>query len=172
MQRAEKLEFVKNFNNELKDSEFLLIADYKGLNVSEISSLRREIKSHSNSNFKVAKNTLARRAIKDTDFKFLEKLFVGTTSVAYSKDPISTSKVIVKFAKDNDKLKILGGAMGEQELSVDDIKNLASLPSMDELRAKIIGLLLSTPTNIVSVLQSNQTSFVRLLKKKFETNNN
>ncbi len=172
MQKAEKQEFVKNFNNELKDSDFLLVADYKGLNVSEISSLRKEIKSDTHSNFKVAKNTLARRAIKDTNFKMLEKLFVGPTSVAYSKDPVSTSKVVVKFAKDNDNFKILGGAMGDKELSVDDIENLASLPSMDEIRAKIIGLLLSTQRNIVCILQSNQTNFVRLLKNKFETNNN
>ena len=77
MQRAEKQEFVKEFTSDLKSSEFLLVADYKGLNVSEISSLRNEVKSNSDSNFKVAKNTLVKRAIQDTNFKNLEKLFVG-----------------------------------------------------------------------------------------------
>ncbi len=171
MQKAEKKEYVEQMNSALKTSEFLLIADYKGLNVSEISSLRDEIKTNSDSNFRVAKNTLIKRAIQDTNFKIVEKLFTGPTSVAYSNDPVSTSKVVVKFAKDNEKLKILGGVMGDQELSVDDIKQLASLPSMDEVRAKIVGLIVSTQSNIVSVLSSNQSNLVRVIKNKFENNN-
>ncbi len=171
MQKAEKKEYVEQMNSALKTSEFLLIADYKGLNVSEISSLRDEIKTNSDSNFRVAKNTLIKRAIQDTNFQIVEKLFTGPTSVAYSNDPVSTSKVVVKFAKDNEKLKILGGVMGDQELSVDDIKQLASLPSMDEIRAKIVGLLVSTQSNIVSVLSSNQSNLVRVIKNKFENNN-
>ena len=91
MQRAEKQNFVKNFNIALKEKEFLLVAHYKGLTVSEISSLRKKVKS-ANSIFKVAKNTLAKRAIKDTNFENLDKFFVGPTSVAYSDDPVSTSK--------------------------------------------------------------------------------
>ena len=161
MQRAEKHEFVKEFNSALKDSEFLLVADYKGLNVTEISNLRKEIKSNSDSNFRVAKNTLAKRAIKDTNFNVIEKLFVGPTSVAYSNDPVSTSKVVVRFAKENENFKILGGVMGDKELSIEDIKNLASLPSMQEIRAKIVGLLLSTQRNIASILQINQSNIIR-----------
>ncbi len=168
MQKAQKQDFVKNFNTELKESEFILIADYKGLNVSEISLLRNEIKNNKDSNFKVAKNTLAKRAVQDTNFKVVEKLFVGPTSVAYSNDPVSTSKVAVKFAKENDNFKILGGAMGDKELSIDDIKDLASLPSMDEIRAQIIGLIVTTQSNIVSVLQANQSNLVRVIKNKFE----
>ena len=168
MQKAQKLNFVKNFNSELKESEFILIADYKGLNVSEISSLRNEIKNNNDSNFKVAKNTLAKRAVQDTNFKVVERLFVGPTSVAYSNDPVSTSKVAVKFAKENDNFKILGGAMGDKELSIDDIKELASLPSMDEIRAQIVGLIVRIQSNIVSVLQANQSNLVRVIKNKFE----
>ncbi len=168
MQRAEKHEFVKEFNSALKDSEFLLVADYKGLNVTEISNLRKEIKSNSDSNFRVAKNTLAKRAIKDTNFNVIEKLFVGPTSVAYSNDPVSTSKVVVRFAKENENFKILGGVMGDKELSIEDIKNLASLPSMQEIRAKIVGLLVATQTNIVSILQTNQSNLIRVINKKNE----
>ena len=135
MQRAEKQDFVKHFNTALKEKEFLLVAHYKGLTVSEISSLRKKVKS-SNSIFKVAKNTLAKRAIKDTNFENLDKLFVGPTSVAYSDDPVSTSKVIVDFAKENENLKILGASMSGKELSLNEIKHLASLPSMETLRAK------------------------------------
>ena len=167
MQKAQKHEFVKEFNSALKESEFLLVADYKGLNVSEISSLRNEIKSDSSSNFRVAKNTLAKRAIQGTNFSIVEKLFVGPTSVAYSNDPVSTSKVAVKFAKANEKFKILGGVMGDKELSSEDIKNLASLPTLEEIHAKIVGLLVANQTNIVSVLQKNQSNLIRVINENY-----
>ena len=169
MQKAEKLQFVKEFNLALKESEFLLVADYKGLNVSEISSLRSDIKNTSKSNFKVAKNTLTKRAIKDTNFEVVEKLFVGPTSVAYSDDPVSTSKIVVKFAKDNENFKILGGVMGDKELSVEDIKNLAALPSMEEIRAKIVGLLVSAQRNLLSTLTASQSNIVRMINTKFNS---
>ncbi len=169
MQRAEKQEFVKEFNLALKDSEFILVADYKGLNVSEISSLRNDIKSSSNSNFRVAKNTLAKKALKNTNFEIIEKLFVGPTSVAYSDDPVSTSKIAVKFAKSNENFKILGGVMGDKELSVEEINELASLPSMEEIRAKIVGLLVSAQTNLVSTLTASQSSIVRIINTKFNS---
>ncbi|MFL2675644.1 MAG: 50S ribosomal protein L10 [Alphaproteobacteria bacterium] len=168
MQRSEKHEFVKDFNGVLKNTEFLMVAHYKGLTVSEISDLRIQIKA-SNSNFKVSKNTLTRRAIKDTNFEVLEKLFVGPTSLAYSDDPVTTSKVMVDFAKDNENLKILGGAMGDKELSVDEIKKLASLPSMDSLRAQLLGLLTSVQRNTVLALQGNQSGIVRLLNSNFKS---
>ncbi|MBS91759.1 MAG: 50S ribosomal protein L10, partial [Rickettsiales bacterium] len=140
----------------------------KGLSVSEISSLRTQIKE-SKSKFRVAKNTLARRAFKDTNFEIVEKLLVGPTSLAYSDDPVSTSKVMVNFAKENDNLKILGGAMGSQELSVDEIRKLASLPSMENLRAKILGLLTSQQNKIVNALQAKQSELVRLLTTKYKS---
>ena len=165
MQKAEKQEFVKIFNETLKEKEFLLVAHYKGLTVSEISSLRQKIKS-ANSIFKVAKNTLAKRALKNTDFEVLDKFFVGPTSIAYSDDPVSTSKVMMDFAKENENLKILGGAMSGKELNIDEIKNLASLPSMDALRAKIVGLLLASQRSLVSIFQANQSNLIRLVTNK------
>ena len=115
MERIKKQEFVKTFNSVLKDTEFLMIAHYKGLSVSEISSLRDQIRE-SNSKFKVAKNTLARRAFKNTNFEIVEKLLVGPISLAYSDDPVSTSKVMVDFAKDNDNLKITWGCDGQPRI--------------------------------------------------------
>jgi large subunit ribosomal protein L10 len=168
MQRAEKQDFVKNFNTALKEKEFLLVAHYKGLTVSEISSLRKKVKS-SNSIFKVAKNTLAKRAIKDTNFENLDKLFIGPTSVAYSNDPVSTSKAIVDFAKENENLKILGASMSGKELSLNEIKHLASLPSMETLRAKIVGLLSATQRGIVTTLQANQSNLLRVVNNKFKS---
>tara|TARA_B100000686_G_scaffold185616_1_gene192436 strand:- start:858 stop:1367 length:510 start_codon:yes stop_codon:yes gene_type:complete len=169
VQRVEKQEFIKKFNSVLKDTDFLLVAHYKGLSVSEISSLRNQVKAK-NSNFRVSKNTLTRLALKNTSFEMLEKLFVGPTSVAYSDDPVSTSKVMVDFAKDNENLKILGGAMGDQELTVDEIEKLASLPSMETLRAMILGLLNSSQSKIVFALQSQQSNVVRLINANFKNN--
>lgn len=167
MQREQKREFVKQFNSILKDKEFMLVADYKGLNVSQISSLREQI-SAANSNFRVAKNTLAKMAIKDTNFQMLDKLFVGPTSIAYSDDPVSTSKVLVDFAKDNENLKILGGAMGEKELTIDEIKMLASLPSLEVIRARLLSLLVSTQTNIACTLNATQSGLARLINTKYQ----
>ena len=168
MQRADKQNFVKNFNSALKEKEFLLIAHYKGLTVSDISSLRKKVKS-ANSTFKVAKNTLAKRAIKDTNFENLDKFFVGPTSVAYSDDPVSTSKALVDFAKENENLKILGASMSGKELGLDEIKQLASLPSMETLRAKIVGLLSATQRSIVTTLQANQSNLIRVVNNKFKS---
>ena len=165
MQKAEKQEFVKNFNETLKEKEFLVVTHYKGLTVSEISSLRQKIKS-ANSIFKVSKNTLTKRALKDTSFEVLDKLFVGPTSIAYSDDPVSTSKVIIDFAKENENLKILGGAMSGKELNIDEIKKLASLPSMENLRAQIIGLLSASQRSLMSTLQANQSNLIRIVTNK------
>ena len=167
MQKTEKQEFVKNLNLTLKEQDFLIVAHYKGLSVSEISSLRRKIRS-SNSFFKVSKNTLTKRAKKDTSFEVLEN-FVGPTSVAYSNDPVSTSKAIVDFAKDNENLKVLGGAMDGKEISLNEIKQLASLPSMEALRAKILGLLSSMQRSIVSTLQANQSNLIRVINNKYKS---
>ena len=167
MQKQQKREFVKNFNSVLKEKDFILVADYKGLNVAQISSLREQV-SAANSNFKVAKNTLAKMAIKDTNFQMLEKLFVGPTSIAYSDDPVSTSKVLVEFAKDHENLKILGGAMGDKELSIEDINQLALLPSLDVIRANILSLLTSTQTKIAFALNASQSGLARLINTKYK----
>ena len=168
VQRVEKQEFVKEFNNVLKDTNFLLLAHYKGLSVSEISLLRDQIRAN-NAKFKVAKNTLAKKAIKDTNFEKLEKFFVGPTSIAYSDDPVSTSKVMIDFSKQNENLKIIAGVMGEKELTIEEIKNLASLPSMDLLRAQIIGLLNSMQSKIVYALKESQTKVVRAINNKYKS---
>ena len=168
VQRVEKQEFVKEFNSVLKDTSFLLLAHYKGLTVSEISSLRDQIRAK-NAKFKVTKNTLAKKAIKNTNFEKLEKFFVGPTSIAYSDDPVSTSKVMVDFSKQNENLKIIAGAMDEKELSIEEIKNLASLPSMDLLRAKIIGLLNSVQSKIVYALKDSQSKVVRVINNKYKS---
>ena len=169
MLKAEKQNFVKEFNSVLKDKNFLVVAHYKGLTVSEISELRNQIREK-NAVFKVAKNTLARRAIKETNFEKLDKFFVGPTSVAFSDDPVGTSKVMINYSKENENLKVIGGVMGDKELTIDEIKKLASLPSMDALRSQILGLLASVQTRIVYSLKDSQSKVVRVISNK--PNNN
>ena len=99
-------------------------------------------------------------------FEILDKLFVGPTSIAYSNDPVSTSKAMIDFAKDNGNLKILGGAMSGKELNIDEIKKLAALPSMEVLKAKILGLLSASQRSLMSTLQANQSNLIRLVTNK------
>ena len=165
MNRTEKENFVSEFNNLLSNTKFVLVTQYKGLTVEEISSLRRQVKGK-DAFFKVTKNSLAKRAIKDTDYEKLEQFFVGPTAVAFSEDPVSAAKVLYDFSKDNEKLKIIGGAMGTQELNYDEIKQLASLPSMKAIRAKLVSLISSPLSNIVSILNEPSSKIVRLINAK------
>ncbi|MBK92970.1 MAG: 50S ribosomal protein L10 [Rickettsiales bacterium] len=165
LNRAEKKEFVNNFNVSIGSAKILLISHYKGLTVSEISELRRLVKEQ-NANFKVTKNTLAKLALKDTCYEKLDKFFSGPTAVTYSDDPASAAKAVFNFSKENQSLEILGGAIGDKELTVDEIKTLADLPSIDELRAKIVGVISSPLRSIVSLLNQPSRSIVTLLSKK------
>ena len=167
MPNKKNIEQVKELASSFEKAKAVYFTEYHGLNVADITKLRSMFFKEK-IDFKVAKNTLARRAIKGTNFEILEKLFVGPTSLAYSDDPVSTSKVLVDFAKDNDSLKILGGAMGDKELSVEEINKLASLPSLEVLRSKIVGLLISTQTNLVCALNASQSGLARLIKTKYQ----
>ncbi len=171
MNRTEKNEFVTSFNNTLKDVNFLLVTHYKGLTVSEITELREKVKTN-NATFKVTKNSLIKRAIKNTDYEKLDNFFVGPTSVTYSKDPVSAAKAVFDFSKENEKLKIIAASMGDKELSVDDIEKLAALPSMDELKAKILGLLTSPMRNIASIFNESASGIVRVINAKNKNNKN
>ena len=165
MNRLEKHEFVNSFNDSISKAKFMLISHYKGLTVQEISSLRKKIKEE-NAFFKVTKNSLAKRAIKNTNYESLDHFFVGPTAITYSDDPVSAAKVIVNFSKDNENLKIIAGAMDDKELSIEEIKKLASLPSMDTLRTKIVSLISSPLSNIVSVINQPPLGIARLINSK------
>ena len=162
MQREEKREFVKQFNSVLKDKEFMLVANYQGLNVAQISTLRSQI-SAANSNFKVAKNTLAKMAIKNTNFEMLEKLFVGPTSIAYSDDPVAPAKVAINFDKKFEKFKVIGGGYDGEKINLDKINFLATLPSMDQLRGKIVGLISAPAQKVASLMKEPSAQVARLI---------
>jgi large subunit ribosomal protein L10 len=131
----------------------MVVTNQSGLTVAESSDLRRQMRD-AGASFKVTKNRLARLALDGTKFADLSPLFKGPTAVALSEDPVAAAKVVVKFAKDNDKLVIVGGALDDQVLDIDRISALAALPSLDELRAMIVGMLSTPATRIARVLSA------------------
>ncbi|MBJ8122733.1 50S ribosomal protein L10 [Brucella abortus] len=152
MDRAEKREFVAWLNGAFKESGSVVVAHYTGLTVAQMSDLRSKMR-YAGGSVKVAKNRLAKIALQGTESEGIADLFTGQTVVAYANDPITAPKVAVEFAKANDKLVILGGAMGATTLNADGVKSLASLPSLDELRAKLVGMI-QTPAQRLAVLTS------------------
>jgi len=150
--RAEKREFVAWLNGVFKESGSVVVAHYSGLTVAQMNDLRSKMRD-AGGTVKVAKNRLAKIALQGTESESIGNLFTGQTLVAYSTDPITAPKVAVEFAKGNDKLVILGGAMGSTALNADGVKSLASLPSLDELRAKLVGMI-QTPAQRLAVLTS------------------
>jgi len=151
--REEKTQLLAELNELFNNSETIVVAHYKGLTVSEVSELRNNIRK-AGAGFRVTKNRITRLALKGTKFEALADLFVGPTAIAFANDPISACKACVEFAKTNEKLLVLGGAMGTGVLSVADINRLATIPSMDELRAKIIGLLQAPGAQLARVTKA------------------
>jgi large subunit ribosomal protein L10 len=143
------------------------VAHNTGLTVAEITDLRRRVREVGGS-VKVAKNRLARLALKDTPPEGISDLFKGPTIIAYADDPVSVPKVTVNFAKDNDKLVVLGGSMGDVTLDVDGVKSLASLPSLDELRGKLVGLLQAPAGKVVRVLAAPPGQLARVISAHAE----
>ncbi len=153
MNRNEKKDWISSLNAELASSESLVVASFKGLTVGEISDLRDEARKLDTS-IKVTQNRLTKLALKDTNYEGLTDLFKGVTLVAWSKDPILASKVIHNFAKTNDKVSILGGAMGSEILDVAGVQSVAMLPTLDEARAQICAMLTAVPSKMARVFNA------------------
>jgi large subunit ribosomal protein L10 len=149
--RSEKAEAIAELNQTFKDANLVVVTRQSGLTVAEVTDLRRKIRA-AGASYKVAKNRLTLRALEGTAFKALGSLFTGPTAIAYSKDPVAAAKVVSAFAKDNEKLTIVGGALGGDVLDVAGVQALATLPSLDALRGKIIGLLQAPATKVAGVL--------------------
>ena len=162
MDRSEKQQLVTSLHQTLKAAELVVITQQSGLTVAEVTNLRRQMRQ-AGAGFKVTKNRLARLALEGTKFEGLKSMFTGPTAIAYSADPIAAAKVAVTYANSNDKLKIVGGAMGSQVLDPTGVKALATLPSLDELRAKIIGVLAAPATKVAAVLQAPAAKLARVL---------
>ena len=153
MNREEKTQLLAELNELFNTAETIVVSHYKGLTVEEVSQLRDNIRKVG-AGFRVTKNRITRLALKGTKFEALTDLFVGPTAIAFANDPISACKACVEFAKTNEKLLVIGGAMGTGVLSVAEINRLATSPSMDELRAKIIGLLQAPGAQLARVTKA------------------
>jgi len=151
--RSEKADAIAELNQTFKGANLVVVTRQSGLTVQEVTDLRRKVRA-AGASYKVAKNRLTLRALEGTAFKALGPMFKGPTAIAYSKDPVAAAKVIAAFAKDNEKLTIVGGALGENTLDVAGVQALATLPSLDALRATIIGLLQAPATKVAGVLQA------------------
>lgn len=162
MDRSEKQQLVTSLHQTLKTAALVVITQQSGLTVAEVTNLRRQMRQ-AGAGFKVTKNRLARLALEGTKFEGLKSMFTGPTAIAYSADPIAAAKVAVTYANSNEKLKIVGGAMGDQLLDPNGVKALATLPSLDELRGKIIGVLAAPATKIAAVLQAPGAKLARVL---------
>jgi len=160
--RKQKSELVASLNEKFVEAGLVVVAHNNGLTVAEMTNLRRKILA-AGAGFKVTKNRLTRLALAGTKFEALSNLFVGPTSIAYSTDPVAAAKVVVDFAKGNEKLVILGAALGSIELDVDGVKALAALPSLNELRAKLVGMIQTPATRIAGVLQAPGGQVARVL---------
>lgn len=165
MDRNQKSQLVGELHSSFEQTGLVVVAHYKGLTVAEMTDLRRKA-IVAGVSFKVTKNRLTRLALAGTNFEGLSDLFTGPTAVAYSKDPVAAAKVIVDFAKGNDKLVILGGGLGSNVLNVEGVKSLATLPSLDELRAKLVGMIQTPATRIAGVVQAPAGQLARVLNAK------
>jgi large subunit ribosomal protein L10 len=165
MDRAEKRELVSTLNEAWKDTGVIVVAHYAGMTVAQMTEFRKRVKEAGGS-VKVAKNRLAKLALKDTDSVSISDLLKGQTCLAYSDDPIAAARISVKYAKENDKLVILGGAMGKTVLDANAVKALADLPSLDELRAKLIGLLQAPATKIARIMKEPGAKLARVVQAK------
>ncbi|MGH7076086.1 MAG: 50S ribosomal protein L10 [Stellaceae bacterium] len=162
MDRSQKANLVSALNTALADTDCVVITHQSGLTVAEATELRRQMRA-AGAQFRVTKNRLARRALEGTKFERLSPLFTGPTAIAFSRDPVAAAKVAVAFADKNDKLTIVGGGLGERELDVDAVKALAALPSLEELRSRLIGLLQTPASRLVGVLQAPGGQIARVL---------
>ena len=162
MDRIQKQEMVAELKEAFTSSEIVIVSKQSGLSVNEAQELRRKMRAEG-ATLKVAKNRLVKIAVADTDKQGLTDLMSGTTAVSYSDDPVAPAKVLADFAKENDKVEILGGVMGDKVLSAAEVNALAKLPSLDQLRGKIIGVIQAPATKVAGVLQAPAGQLARLM---------
>ena len=162
MDRTEKQNLVASLKGTFEGANLVVITRQSGLTVAESTQLRRQIRE-AGASFKVTKNRLARLALEGTKFAELAPMFTGPTAIAVSQDPVAAAKVVVNFAKANEKLVLVGGALDGKVLDINAVKSLAALPSLDELRAQLVGMLQTPATRIARVLNAPAGQVARVL---------
>lgn len=163
MERAAKKQAIEDLNGVFKATGVAIVAHYSGLTVAQMQTLRKQMKQ-AGASVKVSKNRLAKIALEGTDVASIGSLLKGPTVIATSDDPIAAPKVAVEFAKTNEQFVILGGSMGKTVLDTDGVKALASLPSLDELRGKIVGLLVAPATKIAQLTNAPAAKVARVVQ--------
>ena len=165
MNRSDKAELIETLHTTFSDAASVVIAHQTGLTVVESSDLRNRMRE-GGATFKVTKNRIAKIALKDTPYEKLEEHFSGPTAIGASSDLVTAAKVLVAFAKENDKLEIIGGAIGEQVLDKAEVERLAKLPSLDELRSKLLGILQASASKLVGVIEAPASQLARVIAAK------
>ena len=151
MSREQKRNYIAEMESQFQNNEAVLVAHYQGLTMSQLDELRTEMREHG-IKFTITKNRITKIALEKTKCKDLSKLFTGATAVAFSDDAIISARILSKFAKTNENLKLLGGIMGNEVLDQAAVQNVANLPTLDEARAKIVGILATPASKFVSIL--------------------
>lgn len=167
MNRTEKAELIETLHATFSEAASVVVTHQVGLTVAESSALRNKMRE-GGAAFKVTKNRIAKIALKDTAYEDLTEHFTGPTAIGTSADPVSAAKVLVEFAKENDKLTVIGGAIGGQVLDKSGVEALAKLPSLDELRAKLVGLMQAPATKLARVTQAPASQLARVIQAKSE----
>ena len=151
MNKEQKKNYISQMESQFQNNEAVLVTHYQGLNMSQLDELRAQMREHG-IQFKITKNRITKIALEKTKCKDLSSLFTGATAVAFSNDAIMSARILSKFAKGNENLKLLGGIMGDQVLDLAAVQNVANLPTLDEARANIVGILAAPASKFVSIL--------------------
>ena len=162
MDRARKEELVTELSQSFGDAALVVVTQQSGMTVAESTDLRGRMRE-AGAGYKVTKNRLAKLALAGTTYEQISDLFNGPTAIAYSADPVAAARVAVNYSKENDKLVVIGGAMGDTLLDENAVKALASLPSLDELRGKLVGMLNTPATRVAGVLQAPAGQLARVI---------
>ena len=165
MNKNKKKTYIEEMKNFFTKTSSVFVTHYQGLSVKQIDQLRAEMTKHGIL-FKITKNRITKLALEGTKFKKLENLFTGPTAVAFSEDAITSAKILTKFAKDNSNLKIIGGIMEDEPLSSEEVAKIATLPTLDEARSKIVGILTAPAQKIMSILLAPSSKIVILAHAK------
>jgi large subunit ribosomal protein L10 len=165
MSKSQKKEYIDNMKNQFSKFDAVIVTHYQGLTVNQLDDLRAKMRDHG-IQFKITKNRITKLALENTKCKELKDLFTGPTAVALSEDAITSAKILTKFSKENQNLKILGGIMGSEILDVAGVNNVATLPTLDEARAKIVGILSSPAQKIASILLAPASKIAILALEK------
>ena len=165
MNKEQKKQYINDMSAQFDKSEAVIVTHYQGLTVSQLDELRKRMREHGII-FKITKNRITKLALENTKCKDISNLFTGPTAVAMSEDAITSAKILTKFSKENENLKILGGIMGKDILDVAGVQNVATLPTLDEARAKIVGILRSPAQKIASILLAPASKIAILALEK------